>query len=136
MPGGPHITAHDVRLSVLADRVRGLQRKGRAVLSATWSALRGETKRLLLVASGAALLGLAGGVVLRPAPAVSAHAHGACVAMDMASAYGFLDETKRKIVTRALTQQHNSYAPHFSGGYHALTTACADVAKKRWLPRS
>ncbi len=53
--------------------------------------------------------------------------------MDMATADGFLDETKRKIVTRALTQVNNPYAPRFPDGYRVLTSACSDLAKKRWI---
>jgi hypothetical protein len=60
---------------------------------------------------------------------------GACIAMDMATAYGFLDDTKRKIVTRALTQSNNPYAPRFPASYRALTAGCADVAENRWNTR-
>jgi hypothetical protein len=55
--------------------------------------------------------------------------------MDMATAYGFLDETKRKIVTRALTQASNPYAGRFPGSYRALTDTCADIDRNRWSSR-
>ena len=60
---------------------------------------------------------------------------GACIAMDLATAYGFLDDTKRKIVTRALAQANNPYSGNFPGGYRALSSTCADVAKNRWNVR-
>ena len=60
---------------------------------------------------------------------------GACVAMDMATAYGFLDDTKRKMVTRALTQSNNPYVTRFPSHYSTLIAGCADVAKNRWNTR-
>jgi hypothetical protein len=90
----------------------------------------------MLIASTAALAGLLAGTLLaRPIIGRTAHAEGACIAMDMATAYGFLDETKRKIVTRALTQANNPYAGSFPGGYRALTSTCSDLAQKRWHER-
>jgi hypothetical protein len=92
--------------------------------------LRVET--LVAIAVGTTLFGFAVGYLSRPATTVSAYARGACVAMDMASAYGFLDDAKRKIVTRALTLQNNPYTVQMPGGYRALTTACTEIATQRW----
>jgi hypothetical protein len=87
---------------------------------------------LLAIAVGTTLFGFAVGYLSRPATTVSAYARGACTAMDMASAYGFLDDAKRKIVTRALTLQNNPYTVQMPGGYRALTTACTEIASERW----
>jgi hypothetical protein len=57
---------------------------------------------------------------------------GACIAMDMAMAYGFLDEPKRRVVTRAISETANPYAGRFTGGYRKLNDACADVVRNRW----
>jgi hypothetical protein len=57
---------------------------------------------------------------------------GACIAMDVAMAYGFIDEPKRKVVTRAVSETSNPYAGRFTGGYRKLNDACADLAKNRW----
>jgi hypothetical protein len=87
----------------------------------------------IVIATMAALAGLLAGIVLvRPASGTATHAEGACIAMDLAMAYGFLDETKRKIVTRGLTLENNPYAGRFPGGYRALTATCVDVANNRW----
>lgn len=51
--------------------------------------------------------------------------------MDMAMAFGFLDETKRKRVTRALAQSNNPYAGRLPD-YRALTATCVHVANDRW----
>jgi hypothetical protein len=79
------------------------------------------------------MIGLvAGGLLVRPFVGAATHMDGACIAMDMAVAHGYLDVTQRKIVTRALTQDINPYVDRFPGGYRALTVACADIAKNRW----
>jgi hypothetical protein len=75
---------------------------------------------------------LIGAVLVRPALENAAHRDGACIAMDMAMAHGYLDVTTRKIVTRALTQDINPYAGRFPGGYRLLTAACAGIATNRW----
>jgi hypothetical protein len=90
----------------------------------------------MLITSAAALAGLLAGIILaRPTSGTASHAEGACIAMDMATAYGFLDETKRKIVTRALTQANNPYAGRFPDGYRELNATCSDLAQKRWNHR-
>ena len=60
------------------------------------------------------------------------HREGACIAMDIAMAFGFVDEHKRKVVTRAITDGGNPYAGRFTGGYRKLNEACADIARNRW----
>jgi hypothetical protein len=60
---------------------------------------------------------------------------GACIAMDMAMAYGALDEPKRKIISRAISETRNPYAGRFTGGYRELNEACETVARNRWHSR-
>ena len=91
---------------------------------------------LVLFTSAAATVGLVAGITLaRPVGGHTSHAEGACIAMDLATAYGFLDETKRKVVTRALSQANNPYAGNFPAGYRALTATCARVESNRWGER-
>ena len=63
------------------------------------------------------------------------HADGACITMDMAMAYGYLDETKRKILTRSIASGLNPYFDRFPDGYRSLLAACANIEKKRWIHR-
>jgi hypothetical protein len=84
-------------------------------------------------AAAALLIGmLTGALLARPALENAAHRDGACIALDMAMAHGYLDATTRKVVTRALTRDINPYANRFPGGHRPLTDACAEIAKNRW----
>jgi hypothetical protein len=74
----------------------------------------------------------AGAVMATSTSSPRLYRDGACIAMDIATAYGFLDEPKRKIVTRAIADAANPYAGRFAGGYRALTEACESVAENRW----
>jgi hypothetical protein len=128
------IAGADIAENAVADTGGGWARRVRAVR--TWCsrayAVRLQDWKGLGIVASAALISLGAGFALRPATDVPPHSHGACVAMDMAAAYGFLDDVKRKIVTRALAHGNNPYAAHFPGGYRALTKTCATVARTRW----
>ena len=65
----------------------------------------------------------------------SGHADGVCITMDMAMAYGYLDETKRKILTRSITSGLNPYIDRFPDSHRALMAACANIEKIRWADR-
>jgi hypothetical protein len=87
-------------------------------------------------ATAAASIGLVAGLLLaRPGGGIATHSQGACIAMDVATAYGFLDETKRRIVTRALTQANNPYAARFPRRYRSLADICAEIDRNRWSNR-
>ena len=64
-----------------------------------------------------------------------ARVEGACIAMDMAMAYGYLDEPKRKILTRPIVGDMNPYLDRFPGGHRALSAACKAIGRNRWAPR-
>ena len=84
------------------------------------------------VASLMVLSALLGSLVTSSAMAPKLNREGACIAMDVAMAYGFVDEHKRKVVTRAITDTSNPYASRFTGGYRKLNEACSDIARNRW----
>jgi hypothetical protein len=61
------------------------------------------------------------------------HRDGACIALDLAMAHGFIDEPRRKMVARAITAPTNPYAARFGSDYHALVASCIAVAERRWI---
>lgn len=74
-----------------------------------------------------------------PAPsaqprALSTPHAGACVALELAMAHGFLDEAKKRIVMRTLTDPRNPYADRFGTSTAALNQTCALVFAHRWSP--
>ena len=50
---------------------------------------------------------------------------GACAALHMAAAHGYLDERQQRVVMHALATALNPQADLFSGGYRALREACS-----------
>jgi hypothetical protein len=89
-------------------------------------------RRRLAVATLMVLSALAAHVITLLDVTPRLQREGACIAMDMATAYGFIDEPKRKVVTRAISETGNPHAGRFTGGYRKLNDACADIAKNRW----
>ena len=55
--------------------------------------------------------------------------------MDMAMAYGYLDETKRKVLTRSIVSGLNPYIDRFPDSHRALMASCANIEKNRWANR-
>jgi hypothetical protein len=55
----------------------------------------------------------------------TAHRKGACVALHMAAAHGYVDERQQRVVMRALVTAINPDVESFSGGYRAMREACA-----------
>lgn len=120
--------------SLLADFAKFAFQFGGAFRSLTLSLpIKGllPNSGVLIVAVASASIGLMVGIMVVRSSGTG-HAQGACIALDMATAYGFLDDTKRKIITRSLSQANNPYAAHFSGGYRAVSATCADIARNRW----
>lgn len=55
------------------------------------------------------------------------HAVGACTALEMAAAYGYLDETAKKVVVRSLASVQNPNAPQFPDRHSDLVAICRYV---------
>ena len=57
------------------------------------------------------------------------------MAKNMAMAYGYFDEPKRKILTRSIAGDMNPYVDRFPGGHSALSAACQAIERNRGAPR-
>ncbi len=71
---------------------------------------------------------LAGSVAAGSIAGRSPHQDGACMALRMAAAYGYLDERQQRVVMRALATATNTEAHLFPGGYRGIRQACGLVA--------
>jgi hypothetical protein len=112
------------------------RRRNRATGYGTSAVMQTTPGAVVLVAAASALIGMiVGNSVATPTQKHMAHRQGACAALDIAQAYGLVDDNNRRLVVRGLTQANNPYASLFPGGYRALSDACADVARHRWADR-
>src|SRR5262245_36115342 len=73
---------------------------------------------------------LAGSVAASSMSGGSAHHDGACLALRMAAAHGYLDERQQRVVMRTLATALNPEAHLFPGGYDAMRRACEAVATR------
>lgn len=81
--------------------------------------------RALLLAVACLAVGAAGGLLIGASAANhSAHDKGACAALNMAAAYGYLDARQQRVVMRSLTTAVNPDVDSFSG-YRAVREACS-----------
>jgi hypothetical protein len=83
----------------------------------------GTALALVCLAIGA-LAGTVGASV--PMAVRSPHQEGACMALHMAAAHGYLDERQQRVVMRALATATNPNAHLFPGGYSSMQQACAE----------
>jgi len=58
---------------------------------------------------------------------------GACAALHMAAARGYLDERQQRVVMRTLTTAINPDVELFPGGYRAMREACANGGSAQLL---
>jgi hypothetical protein len=106
---------------------------------ASWSSLPRLLRGIVLVViAGGTGFGLNAALRSDPfdydtATLASPHA-GACVALELAMAHGFLDETKKRIVMRTLVDPRNPYADRFGTSHAGLSRTCALVIERRWAP--
>jgi hypothetical protein len=70
----------------------------------------------------------AGSVTASSVTGRTAHQEGACIALRMAAAYGYLDERQRRVVMRTLTTVANPDAELFPGGYRGMLRTCDAIA--------
>jgi hypothetical protein len=104
--------------------------------SRTAGAYRRPRSLLVLAALATAGAGsLCGFIVGRLNANVASTMQGACLALDMATAYGALDDPTRRRVERALGQVNHPYSERFPGGYRTLHAVCVDLAAQRWAER-
>lgn len=76
-------------------------------------------------------LGAFGGVVAGRVTANAAgHREGACIALNMAAALGYLDDRQRHAVMRILATAVNPDVDLFPGGRRAIAQACDAVARR------
>ena len=82
--------------------------------------------RALLLMVPCLAAGAIGGLIVGASMADrTAHRKGACMALHMAAAHGYLDERQQRVVMRALVTAINPDVESFSGGYRAMRDACA-----------
>jgi hypothetical protein len=72
---------------------------------------------------------VAGSRITQPSSIQPAH-QGACAALHMAAAHGYLDERQQRVVMHALGTAINPQADLFPGGYRALRVACTEAAAR------
>ena len=101
-----------------------------------WSALKRRAEAMahqsrhpwLLAAIVLAAISFGAGAIAGSLAAPSTPVHpaqqGACAALQMAAAHGYLDERQQRVVMRALTTALNPHADLFPGGYGALRQTC------------
>ena len=78
----------------------------------------------ILAVSCVAVGALGGWIIGGSMTSRAAHQKGACAALHMAAAYGYLDERQQRVVMRALATAINPDVDFFPGGYRALRDAC------------
>jgi hypothetical protein len=88
------------------------------------AASRGRGVRAILVGTALLLLGAVVGLAVGEATARSAHQTGACVALNMAAALGYLDAQQRRQVMHALVTAINPDIDLFPGGQRGMRQAC------------
>ena len=59
------------------------------------------------------------------------HREGACIALDMAAALGYLDARQQRAVIRMLATAVNPDVDLFPGGQRAIVQACDAMARRR-----
>jgi hypothetical protein len=85
---------------------------------------------LAVVTSTAFGLGYGAGKLLHDPRAVAlAHASGACIALEMAAAYGAIDELERRMTLHALASALNPHFERFPEQAREITSACAKLTK-------
>jgi len=86
--------------------------------------LAGQPVRGVLLGGALVLLGAVAGLSAGHVMARSAHHTGACVALNMAAALGYLDDQQRRQVVHALATALNPDVDLFPGGSRAIRQAC------------
>jgi hypothetical protein len=93
------------------------KRSGRLVVA--W-----RTREVFLGATFLALGALAGLIVGHMTANAAGHREGACVALRMAAALGYLDDKQKRLVMHKLATALNPDADLFPGGRRAIEQAC------------
>ena len=84
----------------------------------------------VLAASCIALGALGGLIVGGSMTSRAAHQKGACAALHMAAAYGYLDERQQRVVMRSVATALNPDVDSFPGGYRAMREACDAIGER------
>ena len=83
---------------------------------------------LVTVSCTAFVLGYGAGKLLHdPNAAALAHASGACIALEMASAHGAIDELERRMTLRALASALNPHFERFPEHAAEIATVCGKL---------
>jgi hypothetical protein len=96
---------------------------GFARFVATWGA-----RQMFLAVMFLALGALAGLIVGRMTADAAGHREGACVALRMAAALGYLDDKQQRLVMHTLATALNPDVDLFPGGRRAIEQACEATA--------
>ncbi len=94
--------------------------------------LRGcQGVRGFLLATAFLALGLLAGLVAgRLTASTAAHREGACIALQMAAALGYLDDRQQRMLMRSLATAINPDVDLFPGGHRAMRQACDAIAAR------
>ena len=71
----------------------------------------------------------AGKLINDPHAAATAHASGACIALEMAAAHGAIDEVERRMTLRALASGLNPHFERFPEQASEISTECGKLIK-------
>lgn len=95
-------------------------------VEAGWSKMQGRwrLRAILLVISCVAAGAIGGSIAGASMAGRSAHQKGACAALHMAAAHGYMDERQQRVVMRTLATTINPDVEFFPGGYRALRDIC------------
>lgn len=93
-----------------------------------WLHGRQRARSFLLVAAVVALGVVAGLFTGRMTASAAAHREGACIALQMAAALGYLDERQQRMVMHNIATALNPDVDLFPGGHRAMRQACDAVA--------
>ena len=98
-------------------------------IEAVWLVARDgwRPRGFVLAASCIALGALGGSIVVGSMTSRAAHQKGACAALHMAAAYGYLDERQQRVVMRSVATALNPDVDSFPGGYRAMREACGAI---------
>ncbi len=95
-----------------------------------WLRGREGARGFLLATAFLALSVLAGLVVGRSTASTAAHQEGACIALQMAAALGYLDDRQQRMLMLSLATAINPDMDLFPGGHRAMRQTCDAIAAR------
>jgi len=127
LPKGAHILAARAGVGASLDRPAA---RLSAADSLRWLLAGWGTRGVVLAMTFFALGAGAGLVAGRVTANAAGHREGACIALNMAAALGYLDERQQRAVMRTLATAVNPDVDLFPGGHRAVVQACEAIARR------